>query len=153
MAGEVFGDLQNGKLVARLAHRDFVPGIDLERRDVHLPAVHRDVAVTDELPGLTPRHRESEAVDDVVEPALQLLEQHLAGDALGAGGAFEIVAELLFLGEVDALRLLLLAKLQAVAHDFRLAVLAMLAGGEIAFFDSALFAVAAFTLQIKLHAL
>ncbi len=96
------------------------------------------MTVTDELAGLTPRHRESEAVHHVVETALQLLEQHLAGDALGAGGALEVVAELAFLGEVDALGLLLLAKLQAVAHDFRLAVLAVLAGSEIALFDRTL---------------
>ncbi len=67
-----------------------------------------------------------------------MLEQHLAGDALGTGGTLEVVAELAFLGEVDALRLLLFAKLQAVAYDFRLAVLTMLAGCEIALFNRTL---------------
>src|SRR5271166_2012586 len=138
MAGKILRNLQNGKLVALLTHRNLVPNIHLERRDVDLPAVHRYVTMADELAGLTARHREPEAVHHVVETALQLLKQHLAGNALGTGGTLEVVAELAFLGEVDALCLLLLTQLQAVAYDFRLAVLAVLAGREIALFDRTL---------------
>ena len=49
-------------------HRDDVVGLDLEARDVHPPAVDVEVAVADELAGLSARGGESEAVDDVVEP-------------------------------------------------------------------------------------
>src|SRR5208283_4210079 len=88
-----------------------------------------------------------------VETAFQLLKQHLAGDALGAGGALEVIAELLFLGEVDALGLLLLAKLQAVANDFRLAVLAVLARSEIALFNRTLVGEALCAFEEQFHAL
>ena len=88
------------------------------------------------------RGGEAQAVDDVVETALELLQQDLAGDALGAAGLLEVVAELAFQHEVDALGLLLFAQLQAVADDLGLAVFAMLAGNEVALLDGALFGVA-----------
>src|SRR5204862_7388418 len=62
-------------------------------------------------------------------------------------------AELAFQDAVDAADLLLFAKLQAVADDFFRPILAVLAGNEIAFFNGALFAVAALALEIKFHAL
>ncbi len=55
-------------------------------------------------------------------------------------GLFEGAAELSFQHAVDAAHFLLFAQLQAVAYDFRFAILAMLAGDEIALFDGALFA-------------
>ena len=54
---------------------------------------------------------------------------------------------------VIAARLLLLAKLEAVADDFRLAIFAVLAGSEVALFDRALLGVAALPFQEQLHAL
>ena len=63
------------------------------------------VTVTNQLTGLPPRYGKAETIDHVVETALQLLQQHFAGDATGTGSAFKVVAELLFLGKVDALRL------------------------------------------------
>ena len=42
-------------------------------------AVERDVPVRDQLAGGGARRREAEAVDDVVQPALQDAQQHLAG--------------------------------------------------------------------------
>src|SRR5271165_7206286 len=153
MAGKVLCNLQHRELVALLAYRDLVSNIHLERRDVDLSAIHRNVTVADKLAGLTARDGEPEAVYHVVETALQLLEQHLAGNALGAGGTLEVVAELAFLGEVNALGLLLFAQLQAVAHDFRLAVLAMLAGSKIALLDWTLIAEAFGAFEEQLHAL
>ena len=50
----------------------------------------------------------------------------------------EVVAELAFLGEVDALCLLLFAQLQTVADDLRLAVFAVLAGRKVALLDRTL---------------
>ena len=57
-----------------------------------------------------------EAVDDVVEPPLEHHQQVLAGDALAAVGLLEVEAELALEHAVDALDLLLLAQLQAVAQ-------------------------------------
>ncbi len=82
-----------------------------------------------------------------------MLQQHFAGNALGARRFLEVIAELAFLGEVHALGLLLLAKLQAVAHDFRLAVLAMLARSEVALLDGTFIAEAFGAFEEQLHAL
>ena len=77
-----------------------------------------------------------------------MLHHVFAGDALHAALAFSnSVAELAFEHAVDAADLLLFAKLQAVADDLRLAILAVLAGNEIALFDGALFGVAALAFQ------
>src|ERR1022692_2886646 len=135
MTGKVLGNLQQPELVTFLAHGDFFASTHLVRRNVHLLAIDLHVTVTNQLTGLPPRYGKAEAIDHIVEPALQLLQQHFASDAAGAGGAFKIVTELLFLGKVDALRLLFLAKLQPVADDFGLAVLTVLAGSEVALFD------------------
>ena len=74
-------------------------------------------------------------------------DQVLAGDAFHGRGFFEGAAELAFENAVHAARLLLLAQLQAVADDLLCAVLAMLAGDEIALFDGALLAVAALAFE------
>ena len=105
--------------------------------NVHLPAVDLHVAVTDHLAGLAARDGEAEPVGNVVEAALQLLDQQFAGDAGGAVGLLVVLAELAFEGEVHALGLLLLVQLQAVAHDLGLAILAVLARGEVALLDGA----------------
>ena len=73
--------------------------------------------VVDELARLPPRRGEARAVDGVVESALQEREKVLARDALHAGRALEVVAELPFEDEVDSLDLLLLAQLQAVTLE------------------------------------
>ena len=97
-----------------------------------------DVSVANDLAGLAAATREAEAVADVVEAGLKLLEQEFAGDAGLVRGLLVVGAELGLQGEVDALRLLLLAKLQAVADDLlHLAGLAMLAGGEVALLNGA----------------
>ena len=67
-----------------------------------------------QLARLATRAGEPETVDDVVEPALELLKQDRTGDALGALGAFEVVAELGLEDAVDAARLLLGSELNAV---------------------------------------
>ena len=75
---------------------------------------------------------EPEPVDDVVEPALELLEQHRAGDALGALGALEVVAELGLEDAVDAARLLLRAQLDAVVARLAAARQPVLSGEQTA---------------------
>ena len=88
----------------------------------------------------------------MVQPALQLLQKQFAGDARSSGRLLVIGAELALESEVDALRLLLLAKLQAVANDLGLTVAAMLAGGKVALLDRALVGKTFGALQEKLHA-
>ena len=88
--------------------------------------IHVDVAVPHQLTSLAAGHSETEAVNHVVQTALQLLQKHFAGDTTGACRLLEVIAELAFLGEINALGFLLFAQLQAVANDLGFAVLAML---------------------------
>ena len=111
------------------------------------------MAVTDELPRLTAGDCESETEHDVVQAPLQLLQQNFAGHALGAGGLLEIIAELAFLGKINALSLLLLAQLQAIADDLRFAVAAMLARRKIALFNRTFFGKTLCALEEQFHAL
>src|SRR5215210_3189338 len=140
-------------LTAALLDHDGLVGLDLVRGDADLAAVHQHVAVADELPRLGPRSREAEAVDDVVEPPLQHHQEVLAGDALAAVGLLEIVAELALEHAIDALDLLLLAELQAVAQRPTAAPRAVLARREVAPLDRALLFEAAVTLEKQLHPL
>src|SRR5438874_7792908 len=152
MAGEFLGALDHHQLAAPLAHRNFVARRDLERRDIHLASVHRDMAVAHQLARLTTAGAKAHAIDDVIQAALQLLQKRFAGDAFLGRSLFEIVAKLLFQREVDALGLLLLAQLQAVANDFGLAIFAVLAGSEVTLFHRALFTKTLGALEKKLHA-
>jgi hypothetical protein len=111
------------------------------------------MTVADQLTRLPAGHSEAEAVNDVVQTALQLLQKHFAGYTPGAGRFFEIVAELAFLGEVNPLGFLLLAQLQAVANDLGFAVLAMLAGSKITLLDGTLIAEALGAFEEQLYAL
>ncbi len=122
------------------------------RRDVDLLAVDQEVSVAHELPRLRPRGRQTQPVDDVVEAALEQLEQRLARDPARAVGGLEVPAELVLEHAVDALDLLLLAQLHAVAGKLLLAGLAVLSRREVALLDRALVRVAALALQEQLHA-
>src|SRR5207247_2040450 len=134
-------------------YRDHVAFLHRVRRDVHLLAVDEEVPVAHELPGLRTRRRQAEPVDDVVEPPLEKLQQRHARDAARPLGRLEVAAELILEHAVDALHLLLLAELQAVAGELRLPRLAVLARREVALLDGALLRVAAFPFQEQLHAL
>ncbi len=118
-----------------------------------LAAVDREVTMAHELPRLRALGREPETVGDVVEPALEQLQQRLTGDAAGAVRHLEVAAELVFEHAVDALDLLLLTQLHAVAHHLRLAQLAVLTGRQVALLDRALLRVAALPLEEQLHPL
>ena len=59
----------------------------------------------------------------------------------------ESIAELRFEKPIITAGLLLFAELQAIADQLRLAILAVLAGNEVALFDGALLGVAALALQ------
>ena len=145
---------QDGRIVlAGFANGDFVAHVDQGGGDVALAAVDVDVAVADDLPGLGAAGAEAHAVDHAVQAALQVLHQVLARDALLQRGLFEGVAELAFQHAVHAADFLLFAKLQAVAHDLLGAIFTVLSGDEVALFDRALLAVAAFAFEVQLHAL
>src|SRR5262249_6576667 len=122
-------------------------------RNVDLLAVDHEVAVAHQLPRLRPRRRPAEPVDHVVESPLEQLQQRHAGDAAGPLGGLEVPAELVLQHPVNALHLLLLAQLQTVAGELRLARLAVLPRREIALLDRALLGIAALSLEEQLHRL
>src|SRR5262245_3059718 len=111
------------------------------------------MTVAHELSRLGPRRREAKAVDDVVEAPLEKLQERHAGDPARALGLLEVGAELILEHAVNALDLLLLAQLQAVARQLRLTRLAVLPRREVALLDRALLRVAALALQKELHRL
>src|SRR4029079_12868366 len=92
----------------------------------------------DELAGLGPRRREAHAEDRGVETTLEEDEEGLAHHTLLLGRAVEGAAELALEQAVDALDLLLLAHLEAVALGLGLGVAAVLAGRIVALFNGRL---------------
>src|SRR5713101_3918861 len=111
------------------------------------------MSVAHELPRLGARRRQPKAVDDVVEPALEQLQQRFARNAARPFGGFEVAPELVLEHAVDALHLLLLAQLQAVAGQLGLPRLPVLSRREIALLDRALLRIAAFPFEKQLHRL
>src|SRR5437588_256405 len=109
--------------------------------------------MTHQLPRLTPGDPEAEAINNVVQAALQLLQKHFASDALSPGSFFKIITELAFLGEVNTLGLLLFAQLQTVTYDLGLAVFTMLSRGKISLLDRTFVAEALGAFEEQLHAL
>src|SRR5690606_38976912 len=61
--------------------------------------------------------REAHAIDDVVQAGFEQLQEVLAGVALRSRGLLVVVAELALQQAVDALDLLLLAKLQGIVGE------------------------------------
>src|SRR5215217_4192983 len=141
------------RLLAGRPHGHRISGPHRIRRDVDFPAVHREVPVTYQLPRLRTRGRETEAVDHVVQPALEQLQERLTRDAALPVRRLEVTPELVLQHPVDTLDLLLLTELHAVADDLLLPRLAVLPGDEIALLDGALLGVAPLALQEQLHAL
>jgi hypothetical protein len=93
---------------------DDVVGGDLVGGDVDLLAVHLEVAVGHQLAGVATGPGEAGAVHDVVETALQQLEQVVTGLAGTTRGLGVVVVELLLEDAVGVAGLLLLAELQEV---------------------------------------
>src|SRR2546423_426720 len=96
---------------------------------------------------------EARAVGDVVEPPLEELQQRLARDAARPFRLLEVAAELILQHAVDALDLLLLTQLHAVAGELLLPRLPVLPRREVALLDGALLGVAALALEEQLHPL
>ena len=104
----------------------------------------------DQLTGHGAAAAEANAIDHVVQAALQQNQQILAGDALLTVGFFEIMMELVLQNAISALRLLLLTQLQAVLAHLALARLTMLSGRSGALANGAIRAIAFFALQKEL---
>src|SRR6185312_14575388 len=102
--------------------------------------IHANVSVTNQLARLSPGNSQAHSQHDAVETPLKLLQQHFAGHALGTRSLLEVVAELAFLREVNALGFLLLVQLQAVSDDLGLAVFTVLARREVALLNRTLIA-------------
>src|SRR5882672_3391560 len=143
--------MDHRQLAALVPNLNGVSDAQQEGRYVHLAAVHTEVPVPDELAGLGAVVRETEPEDHVVETALQHLQQHLAGHALGARRLLEVVAELALHDAVHAARLLLLAQLRTVVGLLDPAALTVLARRIGASLHGALVAAAARPLQKQLH--
>ena len=94
-----------------LAHRDDVVLLDPVRRDVDPLAVDHEVAVRRRAGGPAAGPGEAGAVDDVVEPGLEDLQQVVTGLA-GAVGLLVVPAELLLQHAVGEAGLLLLLQLE-----------------------------------------
>src|SRR3989449_3736192 len=109
--------------------------------------------VRHELARLLARRAEPEPVHDVVQAQLQVTQEVDAGHARLGRGLVEVVAELLLEQAVDAARLLLRAKLDAVVRRLALARLPVHARREGAALDGALRRVAALALEVELGAL
>src|SRR5687767_7184957 len=146
--------MQDGRVLAAAFADDYrVARLQRVRRHVHLLAVDQEVAMANQLARLRPRRGEAHAIDRVVETALEQLQQRFTGDAAGTLRLLEVAAELILQHAVDALDLLLLAQLHAVADHLRLAQASMLAGRHVALLDRALLGVATLALEEQLHAL
>src|SRR6185503_1605087 len=79
-------------------------------------AVDDDRAMRHQLTGFGPGRAESHAVDDIVQPRLEQLQQILAGRSLALRGHHEIAAELPLEDAVGAAQLLFFAQLVAVVR-------------------------------------
>ena len=75
------------------------------------------MAVVYELAGLPARRGKASSIHRIIQAPFEQKQEILARDALHAGRTFEVVSELSFEDEVDALDLLLLAQLLAVTHE------------------------------------
>ena len=109
------------------------------------------MAMPDILSRLRMVYSESDSHENVVETPLELCEQILAGYAFLADGSFKIRSELVFEYAVDALHLLFFAQLQAVANDLCFAIVSMLSGREIPFFNAARRLETSLPFQEQLH--
>src|SRR6185369_7351288 len=143
--GDPLLHLGRGAELYHLAHLHDVRG------DGDLPVVDLDVAVADHLAGLAARGGHAQAEHDIVEPALEQLEQVLPRAPALALGHGEVAPELALQHAVDALGLLLLAQLDAVVGELGPRQ-PMLARGIVPPLDGALVAEAPRALEEQLDA-
>src|SRR3990167_6615114 len=117
--GERLGNVE--VLLRALGQLDVVASLHLVGSEVHDLAVDQDAFVRNQLAGLGTGDRETHAVHDVVQALFEHLQQRFTGVALATGSLGVIAAELALEQSVDALDLLLLAKLGGVVGQLALA--------------------------------
>ena len=117
---------------ASLAKTDNVAWSNNVGWDIDFLAIHRNVAVSNLLARACTGIREPEAVDQVVQAALQQEHEVLTGDALHFRCAIEQGAELLLAQAVHVAKLLLLLQLNSVAAQFLAHARTMLSRREVA---------------------
>ena len=122
------GRLNACLLLRLLAQADHVAGLALIGGDVDQLLVHRNRLVAHQLARLGAGRSEAHAVDHVVQPALQELQQSFAGRSRTARRLLIIVAELALQHSVHAAQFLLLAQLQSVLRQALLALALHAAG-------------------------
>ena len=98
-------------------HGDDVAFVYLVGRDIHQFAVHAYRLVGHKLSRLGARRAEAHAVNHIVEPAFEQLQQILAGRALAPGRFLVIAAKLFLENAVGAAHFLLLAQLHAIVRQ------------------------------------
>src|SRR6266403_3672533 len=152
MTGKIPCDFENWNLAAALANLNLFADGDLVRRNVDLLPVHLHVPVTHQLARLAAGNAEAQPVDNVIQTPLQRLQQLRTRHAFGFDRVLEVIPELAFLGEVDALGFLFFAQLQTVAYDLGLFVLPVLSGSEVALLNRAFVAEALRAFQEELDA-
>lgn len=118
---------------------DDITDLDLKGRNIYFSPVDLNVAVIDQLPGLSAGSRKTRAVDRVVQPALQQKEKIFARNTLLPRGFFEIIAELFLQYEVNALDLLFFPKLKTVTGQRLASAIGTMLTGRVrsAFLDRA----------------
>jgi len=125
------GSCNHLKGLGLLAHTHDLAGLDAVGGDIHHLAIDDDVAVADELTGSSTGGSNAETEDDIVQAALQILEQDFTGNTIGAGCLLKHVAELLLEYAIGVFGLLLLSKHDAVLGGLATTVVAMLPGREV----------------------
>src|SRR3569833_105213 len=108
----------NTQLLARLlAHLDDVAGLALIGGDRHRLLIDQDGLVADQLARFGTRSCEAHPVHNVVQTALEQLQQVLTGGTRATGSLGVVVGELTLEHAVHATQLLLLAQLSAVVRQ------------------------------------
>ena len=103
---------------ALLANSDHVAGLDQVAGDVHAATVYGEVAVVDQLTGLTAGVSKAQTVNNVIQSALNQAQQVLTGVTTLTGSLLVVVTELLLLDAIDKLDLLLLSQLSRIPGIF-----------------------------------
>src|SRR6516225_4041491 len=114
LAGLGPGNDEGGELLGLGQHLDDVGLAHPVGRDVHPATVDEEVPVPHQLPGHVPALGEPGTVDDVVEAALQDLEQVVTGLPAPARSLLVVAVELPLQDPVDPAGLLLLPGLEQV---------------------------------------
>ena len=122
------GSSDNLKRFCFLANSNDLTGFDLEGRDVDHLTIDGDMTVGNELARSSACRSNTEAVHDVIQTALEELDEDLTGDTFGTGSFREEEAELTLENTVGVFSFLLLSELCTILRVFLTTVDAVLSG-------------------------